>query len=137
MEGKITPYASGGDGPGCFAGELSAPAVGVTVTVVIVHGVHSCADPASPHMGVVFYGSSPAMWTCLSDAEIPGFQSWSTTHFAVVQFLETTSPVPSINCPPSLADPAATMTTMTAMRAELTRLGPSWFAQAAPARPAA
>lgn len=130
----ITPFTSGGDGPGCFTGALQAPSAGVRVTVVIVRGAHRCVDPAGEHMGVVFYGIDPVMWSCLSDADIPSFKTWSAGNFAGVQPFAVTSPLPAINCPPSItAQPA----TMVAMRAELTKLGPAWLAQAAQAQPAA
>lgn len=130
----ITPFTSGGSGPGCFTGELLAPSAGVNVTVVIVRGAHRCVDPAGEHLGVVFYGLEPVMWTCLSNADILRFKTWSASSFAGVLPFEVTSPLPAINCPPSItAQPAA----MVAMRAELTKLGPIWHAQVSPAQPAA
>jgi hypothetical protein len=104
------------------------------VAVVVVRGAHRCADAASEHLGVVFYGVAPVMWTCLTDADLAGFKTWCASNFAGVQPLVVTSPIPAINCPPSITvRPAA----MEEMRAELTKLGPAWLAQVSPARPAA
>lgn len=132
MEG-IKPFI-GGDGPGCFTGELQAPGNGVEVTAVIIRDAHRCSEAASEHLGVVFYGTEPRMWTCLTDTDITRFKIWSASHFAGVRLCEVTSPVPLINCPPSLdALPAA----MADARTELTRHGPAWLAQAKQAKPAA
>ncbi len=130
----ITPFTSGGDGPGCFTGELLAPNAGIHVTAIVVRGAHRCTDAAGEHLGVVFYGVEPVMWTCLREADLVRFKIWCASSFAGVQPIAVTSPVPAINCPPSIAErPAA----MAEMRAELLRLGPAWLAQGSPARPAA
>jgi hypothetical protein len=130
----ITPFTSGGDGPGCFTGELRAPDPGVHVAVVVVRGAHRCVDPGAEHLGVVFYGAEPVMWTCLLEPELVRFEIWCASSFAGVQPFMVTAPVPAINCPPSIAvRPLA----IEQMRTELTQLGPAWLAQMSPARPAA
>lgn len=130
----ITPFTSGGDGPGCFTGELLAPDAGTRVTVVIVRGAHRCVDPASEHLGVVFYGGEPVMWTCLMEAELVRFKIWCAGNFAGAQPFAVSSPIPAINCPPSItAQPAA----MEEMRTELSKLGADWLKQVSRAQPAA
>ncbi|HEX3761924.1 MAG TPA: hypothetical protein VHW23_24660 [Kofleriaceae bacterium] len=132
MDG-IKPFI-GGDGPGCFVGELVTPGEGVHVTVVLIRDAHRCNHATSEHLGVVFYGTEPRMCTCLTSADIVRFKIWSASNFGGVQPCEVTSPVPQINCPPSLA---ALPADMAAIRAELTKHGPDWLAQARSAKPAA
>ncbi len=132
---RITPYSSDGN-PSCFAGDLSL-ADGVTPTVVIVRGAGTCRDAQHGNLGVVFYGSEPVMWTCLSDGELPRFQAWGQDSFGV-QVLEVTKVIANVNCPPPLAPSAQRNDATAAMRVTLTELGQSWLASASAApQPAA
>jgi hypothetical protein len=133
----ILPFSSSGD-PGCFAGTLSAPQPGVTATVVIARGVGICRQSTSTCMGVVFYGASAAMWTCLSDDELARFQTWSQSTFPGAQILKVTAVRSAIICPPpSMVADAHTTDETAEVQRELTRLGQTWLAQAARAVPAA
>lgn len=133
----IVPFSSSGD-PGCFTGTLSSPEAGVTATVVIARGIGICRHSASTCMGVVFYGANAVMWTCLSDAELASFQTWSQGTFPGARILKVTSVQSAIICPPPamVADDHTTEEIAEVQR-ELTRLGETWLAQATPVTPAA
>lgn len=125
---KITPYSTDGN-PGCFTGDLSLAAK-LPPTIVIVHGAGTCRDSAHNDLGVVFCGSEPVLWTCLSDAEIPSFQAWSQGNFPGAPVLDVTTVIAHVNCPPpgSLVD--VQLQAATEMRAQLTSLGQVWLASA-------
>jgi len=99
---------------------------GVAPTLVIVLGSSNCKDPTSKHTGVVFFAAEPVAWNCLTDAELGTFKAWGIASFSSVHILTVTSPVPQVNCPP----PNTNSVQVDAIREELRRLAPQWFAQA-------
>ena len=126
----IIPFSKTGD-PGCFTGTLLSPAPGVTVTVVIARGVGICTHSATTCMGVVFYGTSAANWTCLSDAELGSYQAWSQRNFPGARNLSVTQAHSEIICPPPSGDGMVASPEIAAVQRELTRLGETWLAHAA------
>ena len=125
---RIIAFSSDGN-PSCFCGDLSL-AVGVTPTVVIVRGAGTCRDDAHGNLGVVFYGSEPVMWTCLSDGELGRFRTWSQDSFGV-QAREVTRAIANVNCPPPMAPSQQVSEATVAMRTTLTELGREWLASVA------
>ena len=137
MDGSIKRIAWSQDGnPSCFTGDLTL-GVGVTATVVIVRGAGTCRDDQHGNLGVVFYGSEPVMWTCLSDGELSRFQAWGQDSFGG-PVLDVTRAIANVNCPPPTAPLQVRLDATAAMRATLVDLGRDWLAAAsATPKPAA
>lgn len=133
---RITPFSSDGN-PSCFTGDLSL-ADGVAPTVVIVLGAGTCRDSRHGNLGVVFYGSEPVMWMCLSDGELPRFEAWGKDSFGIAA-LEVKAALVNVNCPPPLTSPQQLVSAAVAeMRGQLRGLGAAWLATATAApKPAA
>lgn len=126
----IEPFSKTGD-PGCFTGTLSRPAPGVRVTVVIARGVGICTHSATTCMGVVFYGASAANWTCLSDAELDDYLTWSRKNFPGARNRSVAAVHSAIICPPPSGDGLVENPGIEAVQSELTLLGESWLVEAA------
>ena len=126
----IIPFSKTGD-PGCFTGTLSRPELGVSVTVVIARGVGICTHSATTCMGIVFYGARAANWTCLSDAELGNYLTWSQSNFPGARNLSITATHSEIICPPPSGDGVVATPGIVAVQRELTRLGQTWLAEAA------
>ena len=125
---RIIAFSSDGN-PSCFCGDLSLAAE-VTPTVVIVRGAGTCRDDSHGNLGVVFYGTEPVMWTCLSDGELGRFRAWGQDSFGV-QAREVTRAIANVNCPPPMAPSQLVSEAAAAMRMTLTELGRDWLAAAA------
>jgi hypothetical protein len=130
----IKPYSSDGN-PGCFTGDLSA-ITGTTATIVVVHGAGQCRDSDHDDLGVVFNGSEPVMWTCLSAAEIAKFHAWGRSSFPGARTLDVTTALADVNCPPPSSSAQVQRDAAAQMRALLTSLAAIWLAATtAPAVP--
>jgi len=132
---KVVPFSPDG-GPNCFTGDLSVNA-GVVVTVVVVHGAGQCRDLAHNDLGVVFFGASPVMWTCLASSDIAQFKAWGQSSFPGARTVEVTGKLAAVNCPPPNANAAVQDAAAAQMRSMLTDLGRTWLASAISAAPAA
>lgn len=123
-EPGVTDPGSGG----CM--QLGAlPAInGRTATLVILRSSGNCHDVTRKNTGAVFFDSEPVAWNCLSDDEVSRFEAWGAATFSPVRILVVASPVPSVNCPPQPATALELSQMRDAIRSELRRLGPIWFA---------
>jgi hypothetical protein len=113
---------------GCM--QLGAlPAInGRTATLVILRSSGNCNDTTRKNTGVVFFDSEPVAWNCLSDDEVSRFEDWGAATFSPVRILAVTTPIPAINCPPQMTTEPELSQLRDAIRSELRRLGPTWFA---------
>jgi hypothetical protein len=129
---KVVPWADGP--PSCFTGDLQANA-GVVVTIVVARGAGQCRDLAHNELGVVFFGATPVMWTCLAGADIAKFEAWGLKNFAGARTLQIAGKLAVVVCPPPLASPQELDAAAAQMRGMLTDLGKTWLASAIPAAP--
>jgi len=127
--GSVKPYSSDGN-PGCFTGDLSA-ITGTTATVVIVHGAGQCRDSDHNDLGVVFSGSEPVMWCCLSAAESAKFHAWGQSNFPGARILDVTAALANVNCPPPSSSAQVQRDAAAQMRTLLTNLAATWLAATA------
>jgi hypothetical protein len=102
----------------------------VIPTLVIALGSATCHDGDRPHRGIVFFDAEPAAWCCLSDAEIVDFKTWGAREFPSVQIVTVSSPVPQVNCPPTVPTFLEDAKHREDMLDELRRLAPQWFVPA-------
>jgi hypothetical protein len=107
---------------------------GVIPTLVIARGSQTCHDDGRAHRGIVFFDAEPVAWCCLSDDEATDFKLWGARTFPSVQIVTVSSPVPTINCPPTVPSFHEDREHAEAMLAELRQLAPRWFV---PSRPIA
>lgn len=130
-DGVAVPWVPGISDPGsggCV--QLGAlPAInGRTANLVILRSSGNCHDVTRKNTGVLFFDSEPVAWNCLSDDEVSRFGAWAAATFSPVRILVVASPVPSVNCPPPLTTELELSQIRDAIRSELRRLAPTWFA---------
>jgi hypothetical protein len=141
---KVVPWGSSGARPLSLCERLGSapPPSGVIPTVVVASMSGICQDQPSEHKGVVFYGSDPVAWYCLSDAEAVAFKIWAISEFPSVQIVTAKASPLSINCPPPKLS-ATNLPQETVVRARLEEalgeieqalrdLAPQWFVPATP-----
>jgi hypothetical protein len=133
-DGHAWPWASDPGPGGCAQLDPLPLADGIVPTLVVVRASGNCKDAVRKNTGVVFFGTEPVAWNCLSDDELSAFKAWGTAAFSSVHILTVTSPAPAINCPPPKLTASELAAVRDAIRDDLRRLAPLWFAQPALAR---
>jgi hypothetical protein len=96
-------------------------------TLVLVRNSGMCSDGKLEHTGIVFDDHEPVGWTCITEAEIPGFQSWGKQTYPGALWLTIDGPLENINCPPPPTNGPVPAERVDEIRAELRRLAESWF----------
>jgi hypothetical protein len=111
-------------------GSLPAPGgatVSIFVATIAAGATDGSCEVGGDHKGVVFYGSEPSSWFCLSDDdEIDEFKAWAAEKFPSVPVAMVAAPN-GINCPPP-PQAAGSPSPVTTMRDGLKKLAASWFA---------
>jgi hypothetical protein len=126
-------WARGRGGSRCELPGPPPPALGVIPTLVIASSAGICDDgDHHDHKGVVFYGSEPVAWCCLTDGEIFDFKTWAATAFPSMQIVTVVSRT-IINCPPLRGSgPDAEAAVRETMRNQLRAAATHWFVPATP-----
>ena len=120
----------GQGGAGCFTSGPAPLPEGMIPTLVIALGSATCHNDDRPNRGIVFFDAEPVSWCCLSDPEIVDFKVWGARAFPSVQIVTVSSPVPLVNCPPTVPTFLEDAEHREAMVAELRELAAQWFVPA-------